>query len=68
MAAALQLLQLHTVLAEPFAVGMRLCQPLLDLTIVVYLAFLCVDEQDLPWLQAPFAHHTGWFKVHHAHL
>ena len=65
MPAALELLQLDTVCLEPFAIGMRLCQLFLYLAIVVNLAFLRVDKQNLTRLQASFADNVAWFEVHH---
>ena len=65
---ALQLLQLHAVLTEPLAVGVRLGQLLLQLTVVPYLSLLRVDEQNLARLQPPLAHHVARLKIHDAHL
>ena len=66
--AALQLLQLHAVLTQPLAVGMCLGKLLFDLTVVVDLTLLRVNQQDLTWLQAAFRNHVARFEVHHAHL
>ena len=68
MATALQLLQLHTVLVQPLAIGMRLRQLLLDFAIAVYLTFLGVNQQNLTGLQAAFRHHVARLKIHHADL
>ena len=68
MATALQLLQLHAVLVQPLAVRMRLSQLLFDLTIVVNLTLLGVNQQNLTWLQTTFRHHIAWLEVHHANL
>ena len=68
MAAALQLLQLNAVRLQPFAIGMRLCQLLLDFAIIVDSAFLRIDEQNLTWLQASFADYFAWLEVHHSDL
>ena len=68
VATALQFLQLHTVFVQPLAIGMSFGQLFLDLTIVVDLTLLCIDEQDLTWLQTAFAHHIARFEVHHTHL
>ena len=66
MPTALQFLQLNAVGRKPFAVRMCLSELFLDFTIVVDATFLCVDEQDLSWLQTSLAHHIAWLKVHHA--
>ena len=68
VATALQLLQLHAVLAEPFAIGMGLGQLFLDLAVVVDPALLRVDEQNLSRLQTAFADHVARLEVHHAHF
>ena len=47
---------------------MCLRQLLLDLTVVVNLSFLRVDEQDLSRLQASLADHVARFEVHHTYL
>ena len=65
---ALQLLQLYAVLREPLAVRMGLSQLFLDFAVVVNLAFLGVDEQNLSWLQASFRHHIARLKVHHTYF
>ncbi len=38
------------------------------LTIIVYLAFKCVNEKNLTWLQTSFADYFSRVKVHHADL
>ena len=68
MTTALQFLQLHTVLAEPFTVGMGLGQLFLNLTIVIDLAFLSVYQQNLSRLQTPLRYDIAWLEVHHAYL
>ena len=68
MTTALQLLQLHTVLAKPFTVGMGLGQLLFNLTVVIDLAFLRVNQQNLSRLQAPLRYDIAWLEVHHAYL
>ena len=68
LAATLQLLQLHAILREPFAIRMSLRQLLLNLAVVVYLAFLRVDEQNLSWLQASLRHYITRLKIHHANF
>ena len=68
VATALQFLQLDTVGAQPFAIGVSLGQLLLDLAIVVYLAFLGIYEQNLSGLQTSLADHITWFEVHYTNL
>ena len=68
VATALQLLQLDAVRREPFAVWMSLRELLLDLSIIIYLALLRVDEQNLTGLKTALAHHVIGFKVHHTDL
>ena len=63
-----QHLQLNAVLREPLPIRMSLSQLFLNLAVVVYLALLGVDEQNLAWLQSTFLHHIARFKVHHAHF
>ena len=65
---ALQLLQLNTVGGQPLTVRVCTCQLLLYLTIVIYLAFLCVNKQYLTWLQTTLAYHVGRVKAHHSRL
>ena len=66
--AALQLLQLHTVLVQPLTIGMGLGQLFFNLAVIVYLALLRVDEQDFAWLQAALADYVARLEVHHADL
>ncbi len=68
VATALQFLQLHAVLTQPCTIRMSLCQLLLDLAVVVDLAFLRINQQNLSWLQTTFRNHIAWFEVHHANL
>ena len=65
---ALEFLKLHTVLAEPLAIGMGLGQLILDFAIVVDFAFLRIDEQNFSRLQPAFADDIGGLEVHHAHF
>ena len=68
MTTALQFLQLYTILAEPFTVGMGLGQLLFNLTVVIDLAFLRIYQQNLSRLQTPFRYDIAWLEVHHAYL
>lgn len=56
---ALQFLKLHTVLAEPLAIGMGFGQLILDFAIVVDFAFQRIDEQNFSRLQSAFADDIG---------
>ena len=47
---------------------MCLCQLFLDLTVVVDLTFLRINQQDLSWLQTTFRHHIAGFEIHHTNL
>ena len=47
---------------------MRLGQLLLNLAIVVNLAFLRINQQNLSWLQASLRNHVAGLKVHYANL
>ena len=68
MTTALQFLQLHAVLAEPFTVRMGLGQLLLNLTVVIDLAFLRIYQQNLSRLQTPLRYDIAWLEVHHTYL
>ena len=68
MTSALEVLQLNTVGAEPFFVGMGLCQALFDFSVVIDLAFQGVYEQQLTRLQSSLLGYLSWFEVHHSHL
>ena len=68
MATALQFLQLDAVGGQPLTVGMLVCQLLLDLTIVVDLTLLGVDQQNLSRLQTTLLGNLRRVEVHHAHL
>ena len=47
---------------------MSLGEFFLDLTIVVDLTLLSINQQDLSWLQTTFRYHIARLKVHHANL
>ena len=68
VASALQLLELHAILVQPFAIRMCLGQLFLDLAVVVNLTLLGIDEQNLTRLQTPLANHVARFEVHHTNL
>ena len=64
----LQFFELDAVGGEPFPVGMLGCQLFLDFSVVIDFSLLCVDEQDLAWLEASFLGNLGRFEVHDSHL
>ena len=68
MATALQLLQLDAVGGQPLTVGMLIGQLLLDLTIVVDLTLLGVDQQDLTRLQTGLLSNLRRIEVHYTYL
>ena len=65
---AAQLFQFYTVGVQPLAVRMSLCQALLDFAIIVNLAFLCINQENLTRLQAALLGNLGWVEIHHTHL
>ena len=68
LSSALEVLELDAVGREPLAIRMLSSKFCLDLTIIVDLAFLRIDEQDLSWLQSTLAHYLAWIEIHHANL
>ena len=68
MTTALQFLQLDAVSAQPFAIRIGLCQLFLNLAIVVYLALLGINKQNLTRLQTALADHITRFEVHNTNL
>ena len=68
MPAALQFLKLYAVGRKPLTIRMFRSQLLLDLSIVVDLTLLRIDEQDLAWLQSSLLGYLCRVEVHHAHL
>ena len=68
MTAALQLLQLDSIRGKPLVIGMLRCQLLFDFSVIVDLAFLRINEQDLSGLQTSLLSHFGRIKIHHADL
>ena len=64
----LQFLELYTVCRQPLAVRVLVCKLVLNLTVVVYLSFLRVDEQNLARLQASLLGDLRRVEVHHADL
>ena len=66
LASAFQFLKLYAVCGKPFAVGVLICKLLLYLSVVVYLALLCVDEENLARLQASLLGYLRRVEVHHA--
>ena len=47
---------------------MSLSQALLDFAIIVNLAFLGINQENLTRLQASLLGNLGWVEIHHAHL
>ena len=68
VATALQFLQLDTVGAQPLTIGMFVSQLLLDLTVVVDLTLLRIDEQDLTGLQTALFGNFRRIEIHHTHF
>ena len=68
MATRLQFLQLDAVGTQPLTVGMLAGELLLDLTIIVYLSFLSVNQQDFTRLQTSLLRYLCRVKIHHTHL
>ena len=65
---AAQLFQFNTVGVQPLAVRMLLSQALLDFAIIIDLAFLGINQENLTRLQASLLGNLGWVEIHHAHL
>ena len=65
---AAQLFQFNTVGVQPLAVRMLLSQAFLDFAIIVNLAFLGINQEDLTRLQASLLGNLGWVEIHHTHL
>ena len=63
-----QFLQLNTVGVQPLAVRMSGGKAFLDLTIIIYLAFLSINQEDLTRLEASLLSNLSWVEVHHTHL
>ena len=47
---------------------MLLSQALLDFAIIVNLAFLGINQENLTRLQTALLGNLGWVEIHHAHL
>ena len=65
---AAQLFQFYTVGVQPLAVRMSLSQALLDFAIIIDLAFLGINQEDLTRLQASLLGNLGRVEIHHTHL
>ena len=65
---AAQLFQFNTVGVQPLAVRMLLSQALLDFAIIVNLAFLGINQENLTRLQASLLGNLGWVEIHHTYL
>ena len=63
-----QLFQFNTVGVQPLAVRMLLSQALLDFAIIVNLAFLGINQENLTRLQASLLGNLGWVEIHHTYL
>ena len=68
LTARMNLLKLYTVGVQPLAVRMLMSETILDLTVVVDLAFLCIDKQDLSRLQTSFLCDDCRIEVHDTDL
>ena len=68
LTSAAQLFQFNTVGVQPLAVRMLLSQALLDFAIIVNLAFLGINQENLTRLQASLLGNLGWVEIHHTHL
>ena len=68
LTSAAQLFQFNTVGVQPLAVRMLLSQALLDFAIIVNLAFLGINQEDLTRLQTALLGNLGWIEIHHAYL
>jgi len=68
LASAVYFFKLDAVGVEPLAIGMSVCQLLLDLAIVIDFALLGVDEQNLSGLQSTLLGHLRGVEVDDTHL
>ena len=68
LTSALEFLELYAVGGKPLTIRMVGGKALLDLSVVVDLAFLSVDEQDLARLQTTLLGYLCRVEVHHAHF
>ena len=68
LTAAAELFQFNTVGVQPLAVRMSLSQALLDFAIIVNLAFLGIDEENLTRLQTALLGNLGRVEIHHTYL
>ena len=68
LTSAAQLFQFNTVGVQPLAVRMLLSQALLDFAIIVNLAFLGINQEDLTRLQASLLGNLGWVEIHDTYL
>ena len=65
---AAQLFQFNTVGVQPLAVRMLGSQTLLDFAIIVNLAFLGINQENLTRLQTALLGNLGWVEIHHTYL
>ena len=68
MSARLQFLQLDAVGAQPLAVRVFAGELLFDFAVVVNLTLLCVNQQNLSWLQSALFGNLSRLEVHHTHF
>ena len=68
LSSAAQLFQFNTVGIQPLAVRMSLSQALLDFAIIIDLAFLGINQENLTRLQASLLGNLSWVEIHHTHL
>ena len=61
-------LQFYTVGIQPLTVRMSLCQTLLDFAIIVNLAFLGINQENLTRLQTTLLCNLGRIEIHHTYL
>ena len=47
---------------------MLLGELFLDFAIIVYLAFLSINEENLTWLETTLGYDVCWFEVHNTYL
>ena len=68
LTSAAQLFQFNTIGVQPLAVRMLLSQTLLDFAIIVNLAFLGINQENLTRLQASLLGNLGRIEIHHTYL
>ena len=61
-------MELYAVGREPLSVWLGGCKLLLEFSVVVYLALLCIYHENLAWLQTSFLLYVSRIEVHHSHF